>query len=57
MHKARISNEDHRRMLHHIRRRDADPGEQLVREHIRRGREMALKILDRDTLEKPSQNR
>lgn len=45
---ARISNEDHRLMLHHIRRRDAERVEQLVREHIVRGQEMVLKALDRD---------
>lgn len=45
---ARTSNEDHRLMLQHIRRRDAERVEQLVREHILRGQEMVLKALDRD---------
>ena len=35
-------------MRQHIRRRDAERGEQLVREHIPRGQEMVLKALDRD---------
>jgi DNA-binding GntR family transcriptional regulator len=52
---ARTSNEDHRLMLHHIRRRDADRVEQIVREHILKGQEMVLKALDRGGPEKPSQ--
>lgn len=54
---ARTSNEDHRLMLQHIRRRDAERVEQLVREHILRGQEMVLRAIDCDGLEKPSQNR
>jgi DNA-binding GntR family transcriptional regulator len=54
---ARTSNADHRLMLHHIRRRDAERVEQLVREHILQGQEMVLKALDRDGSQKPSQNR
>ena len=54
---ARTSHEDHRLMLQHIRRRDADRVEQLVREHILRGQEMVLKALDCDGLEKPPQPR
>jgi len=45
---ARASNEHHRLMLQHIRRRDAERVEQLVREHILRGQEMVLQALDRD---------
>jgi DNA-binding GntR family transcriptional regulator len=54
---ARTSNEDHRLMLQHIRRRDAERVEQLVREHILRGQEMVLQAFDRDRLPKPSKNR
>jgi DNA-binding GntR family transcriptional regulator len=45
---ARASNEDHRLMLQHVRWRDAEKVEQLVREHILRGQERVLKALDRD---------
>jgi DNA-binding GntR family transcriptional regulator len=45
---ARSSNDDHRLMLQHIRKRDAAGVEQLVREHILRGQEMVLKAIDRD---------
>jgi DNA-binding GntR family transcriptional regulator len=34
-------------MLKYIRRRDAEGAERLVREHILRGQEMALKEYDR----------
>lgn len=44
---ARLSNEDHRLMLDHIRRRDAERVEQLVKEHILRGQEIVLKEFDR----------
>jgi DNA-binding GntR family transcriptional regulator len=47
-HQAATSNEDHRLMLRHIRRRDAERVEQLVREHILKGQEMVLQALDRD---------
>jgi len=47
---SKISNDDHRLMLEHIRRRDAEGVEQLVREHILRGQEMVLKALDRNEL-------
>jgi DNA-binding GntR family transcriptional regulator len=45
---ARSSNEDHRLMLQHIRKREAAGVEQLVREHILRGQAMVLKAIDRD---------
>ena len=44
---ARVSNDDHRLILEHIRRRDAEGVERLVREHILRGQEMVLKTFDR----------
>jgi DNA-binding GntR family transcriptional regulator len=47
---ARVSNEDHRRILAHIRRRDAEAAERLVREHIGRDQETVLRIIDRDAL-------
>lgn len=48
---ARVSNEDHRLILDHIRRRDAEGVERLVREHIVRGQEMVLKTFDARSLE------
>ena len=44
---ATTSNQDHKKMLKYIRRRDAEGAERLVREHILRGQEMALKEYDR----------
>ncbi|UCF91566.1 MAG: GntR family transcriptional regulator [Desulfobacterales bacterium] len=41
------SNEDHRLMLLHIRKRDADGVERLVREHVLRGQEVVLQEFDR----------
>jgi len=43
---ARLSNEDHLRMLEHMKKRDADKVEKLVREHILRGQEIVLKAFD-----------
>ncbi len=43
---ARVSNEDHKRMLEHIRGRDAEGVEVLVREHIERGRAAVREALD-----------
>jgi DNA-binding GntR family transcriptional regulator len=43
---ARISNEDHRRMLEYIRRRDAEGVEKLVRDHLIRGQKAALNQID-----------
>lgn len=40
--RARISNEDHKLMLKHIRRRDAAGVEKIVREHILRGQAIVL---------------
>jgi DNA-binding GntR family transcriptional regulator len=40
---ARISNQDHRRILERIRRRDAEGAERVVRTHILRGQRMVLK--------------
>jgi DNA-binding GntR family transcriptional regulator len=45
--RARISNDDHRLILEHIRGRDAEGVERLVREHILRGQAMVLKTFDR----------
>ena len=44
---ASTSNQDHKKMIKYIRRRDAEGAERLVREHILRGQEMALKEYDR----------
>jgi DNA-binding GntR family transcriptional regulator len=44
---AQVSNDDHRLILEHIRQRDADGVERLVREHILRGQEMILKTFER----------
>jgi DNA-binding GntR family transcriptional regulator len=46
VHQARVSNDDHRLILEHIRRRDVEGVERLVREHILRGQEMVLKTFD-----------
>lgn len=43
---ARISNEDHKRMLLMIERREADGVERLVRAHILRGQAAVLKAFD-----------
>ncbi len=43
---ARRSNEDHRLMMAHIRSRDAQGVEKLVREHILRGQELVLRHFD-----------
>ncbi len=43
---ARLSNEDHQLMLEHMKKRDGDKVEKLVREHILRGRAIVLKTLD-----------
>lgn len=43
---ARRSNEDHKLMMTHIRKRDAHGVENLVREHILRGREVILRHFD-----------
>lgn len=44
---AERSNADHRQMLDHIRRRDADGVERLVRDHILRGQDVVLAEFDR----------
>jgi len=43
---AKVSNNDHRKMLRAIRRRDADRVERLVKEHILRGQRMVLRELE-----------
>lgn len=43
---ARISNADHKQMLHLIEKREADDVERLVREHILRGQAAVLKAFD-----------
>ena len=43
---ARISNEDHKRMLEYIKRRDAEGVESLVRDHLIRGQEAVLNQID-----------
>lgn len=51
---ARISNEDHKRMLEYIRRRDEEGVEKLVRDHLIRGQKAVLDQIDifRDEIEK-----
>jgi DNA-binding GntR family transcriptional regulator len=44
---ASTSNQDHKKMLKYIRRRDAEGAERLAREHILRGQEMVLREYDR----------
>jgi DNA-binding GntR family transcriptional regulator len=44
---ASTSNQDHKKMLKYIRKRDAEGAERVVREHILRGQEMVLKEYDR----------
>ena len=44
---AATSNLDHKKMLKHIRQRDGEGAERLVRDHILRGQEMVLKEYDR----------
>jgi DNA-binding GntR family transcriptional regulator len=48
---ASTSNLDHKKMLQHIRKRDAEGAERLVRDHILRGQEMVLKEYDRQRLD------
>lgn len=43
---AEISNEDHRLMLSHIRKRDAEKAEKVVKEHILRGQKVVLDDFD-----------
>jgi len=43
---AQVSNNDHRLMLEHIRKRDAEGVEMRVREHILRGQEAVLREFD-----------
>jgi DNA-binding GntR family transcriptional regulator len=51
---ARVSNEDHKRMLEYIRRRDEEGVEKLVRDHLIRGQRAVLDQIDifRDETEK-----
>ncbi len=44
---ARVSNEDHRRMLRAIRERDVEKVEDLVEEHIMRGKEIVRRELEK----------
>jgi DNA-binding GntR family transcriptional regulator len=53
---ANISNEDHKKMLAFMRKRDAEGVENLVREHILRGRDVVLKDFE-DLGKKHSGNR
>ena len=43
---AKVSNNDHRKMLRAIRMRDSDRVERLVKEHILRGRKIVLRELE-----------
>jgi DNA-binding GntR family transcriptional regulator len=43
---AKVSNNDHRKMLRAIRMRDSDRVESLVKEHILRGRKIVLRELE-----------
>ena len=45
---ARLSNQDHLLMLEHMKKREADKVEKLVREHILRGQEVVLKAFDEE---------
>lgn len=45
---ARLSNKDHLLMLEHMKKRDADKVEKLVREHILRGQDIVLKAFDEE---------
>ena len=42
---AGMSNADHKKMLAHIKRRDAEGVEQLVREHLMRGQEAVMRFI------------
>jgi DNA-binding GntR family transcriptional regulator len=46
---AKVSNEDHKRMLAAMRKRDGDRVERLVKKHILRGRKLILKELENRT--------
>lgn len=48
---ASTSNQDHKKMLRYIRKRDAEGAERVVREHILRGQEVVLKEYDRQRLD------
>ncbi len=48
---ASTSNQDHKKMLKFIRKRDAEGAERMVREHILRGQEVVLKEYDRQRLD------
>jgi DNA-binding GntR family transcriptional regulator len=48
---ASTSNQDHKKMLKSIRKRDAEGAERMAREHILRGQEMVLKEYDRQGLD------
>ena len=50
---AQVSNEDHRRMISFIRRRDAEGVERLVRDHILRGQDVVLDDFDLQEAEGP----
>ena len=52
---ANISNEDHIQMLKYMRKRDADRVEELVREHILRGRDVVLKVFEKKRPDKKPQ--
>lgn len=43
---AGMSNADHKRMLEHIKRRDAEGVEKLVHEHLMRGQAAVMKFID-----------
>lgn len=47
---AKMSNDDHRKMLKLIRRRDADGVEKIVKEHIQRGQAIVLEAMDQQNL-------
>lgn len=48
---AKISNDDHRKMLELIRQRDADGVEKIVKEHILRGQIIVLEAMDQQDFE------
>ena len=48
---AKMSNDDHRKMLKLIRRRDADGVDKIVREHILRGQTIVLNEIDQQSFD------
>jgi len=47
---ASMSNADHRQMLEHIKRRDAEGVEKVVREHLMRGQSAVIRFIEEDRI-------